>query len=69
MQVIFFGESALIHGTPRNATAIAATPCSLYELKRKDLDLICETYPNIRKTVEEVDRERLSSNTVTGYHK
>lgn len=64
----FFGESALLHGTPRNATAIAATPCSLYELKRHDLDRICEQYPKIRQTVEEVDRERLSSNTTTGYH-
>ncbi|HAT28685.1 MAG TPA: hypothetical protein DCS89_16840, partial [Gammaproteobacteria bacterium] len=33
----FFGEAALLHGTPRNATTIAATPCSLYELKRQDL--------------------------------
>jgi len=65
----FFGEAALLHGTPRNATAIAATPCSLYELKRQDLDRICEQYPNIRQTVEEVDRERLTSNTTTGYHK
>ncbi len=64
----FFGESALLHGTPRNATAMAATPCSLYELNRRDLDVICERYPNIRRTVEEVDRERRSSNTVTGYH-
>lgn len=63
----FFGESALLHSTPRNASAIAATPCSLYELRRKDLDTICRLNPEIRKTVEAVDRERLSSNTVTGY--
>ncbi len=64
----FFGESALLHSTPRNATAIAATPCSLYELKRVDLDRICELYPDIRNAVEAVDRERLSSNTtITGY--
>lgn len=65
----FFGESALLHGTPRNATARAATPCSLYELKRKDLDKVFELYPGIRETVEEVDRARLSSNTVTGYQR
>ena len=64
----FFGESALLHGTPRNATARAATPCSLYELNRKDLDKLFSLYPDIRETVEAVDRERLSSNTVTGYH-
>jgi CPA1 family monovalent cation:H+ antiporter len=63
----FFGESALLHGTPRNATAIAATPCSLYELNRRDLDKIFQLHPNIRNMVEEVDRQRLSSNTVTGY--
>jgi CPA1 family monovalent cation:H+ antiporter len=64
----FFGESALLHSAPRNATAIAATPCSLYELNRKDLDAIFQQYPEIRGTVEAVDRERLSSNTMTGYH-
>ena len=60
----FFGEAALLHGTPRNATAIAATPCTLYELNRKDLNAVFEVNPEIRRTVEEVDRERLSSNTV-----
>ncbi len=64
----FFGESALLHSAPRNATAIAATPCSLYELNRADLDKICDRFPRIRDIVEEVDRERLSANTVTGYH-
>jgi len=64
----FFGESALLHSAPRNATAIAATPCSLYELNRTDLDNICDRFPRIRLAVEDVDRERLSANTVTGYH-
>lgn len=64
----FFGESALLHSAPRNATAVAATPCSLYELNRADLDKICERFPRIRNAVEDVDRERLSANTVTGYH-
>ena len=61
----FFGEAALLHGTPRNATTIAATPCSLYELKRRDLDRICEQHPKIRETLEEVDRERVALGTVT----
>lgn len=65
----FFGESALLHGTPRNATVKAATPCSLYEMKRVDLDRICERYPKIRESVEAVDRERTQSNTLTGYRK
>ena len=62
----FFGEAALLHRTPRNATAMAATPCSLYELSRKDLDRIGDMHPNIRNAIEEVDRERLTSTTVTG---
>ena len=61
----FFGEAALLRGTPRNATTIAATPCSLYELKRQDLDRICEQHPKIRETVEEVDRERVTLGTMT----
>lgn len=58
----FFGESALLHSTSRNATARAATPCSLYELSRKNLDKIFDRYPEIRQAVEQIDRERLSSN-------
>ncbi|MBT7877377.1 MAG: cyclic nucleotide-binding domain-containing protein [Gammaproteobacteria bacterium] len=61
----FFGEAALLHGTPRNATTIATTPCSLYELNRQDLDRICEQHPKIRQMVEEVDRERVALGTMT----
>jgi CPA1 family monovalent cation:H+ antiporter len=58
----FFGEAALLHGTPRNATAIAATPCSLYEWHRDDLERICVRLPNILAAVEQVDRERIRFN-------
>ena len=63
----FFGEAALLHRAPRNATAEAATPCSLYELKQEDLYKIMERHPDIARQVEDVDRERLSANTLTGY--
>ncbi len=59
----FFGESALLHETPRNATATAATPCSMYELTRADLEKICSTYPEIKAGIERVDAQRLKSNT------
>jgi monovalent cation:H+ antiporter, CPA1 family len=61
----FFGESALLHDTPRNATATAATPCSMYELKRSDLDKICADYPAIRAGVEKVDAQRKQSNAAS----
>jgi CPA1 family monovalent cation:H+ antiporter len=61
----FFGEAALLHEQPRNATARAATPCSLYELKKQDLDKICADYPSIQKAVEAVDQQRLSVNNLT----
>ncbi len=62
-----FGESALLHGAPRNATAVAATPCSLYELKQEDLYKLMADYPKIAQAVEEVDKDRTNSNTLTGY--
>ncbi|MCH8256656.1 MAG: cation:proton antiporter [Proteobacteria bacterium] len=63
----FFGEAALLHSAPRNASTIAATPCSLYELKQEDLYKLMAAYPKIRRAVEQVDKERLDSNTQTGY--
>ncbi len=63
----FFGEAALLHGAPRNATTIAATPCSLYELKQADLYKMMADYPVIKEAVELVDQERINSNTQTGY--
>lgn len=41
----FFGEMALLHDTPRSATVVAVTPCSLCELQKKDLDRLIQIYP------------------------
>jgi Na+:H+ antiporter len=53
-----FGEAALLHSAPRNATSVAATPCSLYELKHEDLKKLMQAYPKIQQAVEAVDKER-----------
>ncbi|MCB1644868.1 MAG: cyclic nucleotide-binding domain-containing protein, partial [Pseudomonadales bacterium] len=58
----FFGEAAMLHHAPRNATARAATPCSLYELKKSDLDRLFEQHPEIREQVESIDKSRLQAN-------
>ena len=54
----FFGEMALLHGTPRSATCRAMTPCALYELRRDDMDVVRGVCPEMQRTLEEADRKR-----------
>jgi Na+:H+ antiporter len=56
----FFGEMALLHGTPRTATCQAVTPCALYELKRSDLDAVRAACPAMQQALEEADRRRMA---------
>ncbi|MDP2760492.1 MAG: cyclic nucleotide-binding domain-containing protein [Sideroxyarcus sp.] len=56
----FFGEQALLHGEPRNATCRAVTPCILYQLQRTDFDELCHRWPAIDTAVREADRARLA---------
>ncbi|MEP5763886.1 MAG: cation:proton antiporter [Halieaceae bacterium] len=53
-----FGEAALLHGTPRNASVYAVTPCSLYELSQQDWREVCRRHPNIEAAIESIDRQR-----------
>jgi len=57
----FFGEMALISGRPRNATVRAVTHCTLYELRRKDLELLLELRPQMRSALEATYRERVAA--------
>lgn len=54
----FFGEVALLHSEPRNATCRAVTPCSLFELKRSDFQVVASKYPVIQAAIEKADAER-----------
>jgi len=54
----FFGEAALLHGTARNATVVAITPCTLYELQRESWLRLCDSYPKIAAAVEVIDQQR-----------
>ncbi len=53
-----FGEAALLHGSPRNATVTAVTPCTAYELHREEWLAVCSAKPDILSAVEAVDMER-----------
>ena len=61
----FFGEMALLHGTPRTATCRAMTPCALYELRRDDMDVVREVCPEMQRALEDADRQRRAEHRAT----
>ena len=54
----YFGEIALIEHCTRTATCRAVTPCALYELTRKDFEIVASTYPNIYDVLHKKGIER-----------
>nr|WP_177428103.1 cyclic nucleotide-binding domain-containing protein [Candidatus Venteria ishoeyi] len=54
----FFGEMALLHKTPRNATCRSITPCVIYELQRDAFEKLIEQYPILQEKVEQVAQAR-----------
>jgi len=56
----FFGEIALLENCTRTATCRAITPCALYELTRKDFEIIIAANPSIYDAVHKTSHERAS---------
>lgn len=62
----FFGELALLRDEPRSATVRAVTPCSLYELDRKDLVALMSENEGVRKSLEAAKEKREAELAATG---
>jgi voltage-gated potassium channel len=58
----FFGERALLHKIPRSATVRALRPTKLLLLDAADLHRLMERFPELRRHIEEVERERAGLN-------
>jgi voltage-gated potassium channel len=57
----FFGEMALLHETPRQATIVAVTQCRLLALSAEDFAMLIRKHPALKKRIEEAARERLKA--------
>jgi len=57
----FFGEISALTGKPRTATLVAAVDCEVLELKKKDLDEITATHPQVREVLKKFHEERARS--------
>ena len=56
----FFGEIALLRGTPRTATIRTVTQCRLLVLDKEDFKDLLETDSDMRQAIVEVTEQRLS---------
>lgn len=61
----FFGEMALVAGSPRLATVVAATDGLLFEIDQESLEELSSRHPTLREAVHEFYRERLLSNLLS----
>lgn len=59
----FFGEMALLSSDPRSATVQATTPCSLYRLKRGDLEAILDEHPQMRAILQATAEKHAAGQT------
>lgn len=61
----FFGEMALVAGSPRLATVVAAADGLLFEIDQPSLEELSAQHPTLREAVHEFYRERLLSNLLS----
>ncbi len=55
----FFGEIALVTGSPRNATVVARKPCQLLVLDIADFRRLAAQQPDLMRAIDEEARRRL----------
>ncbi len=58
----YFGEIALLTGSPRIATCTALDHVEAVRISREDFDLMLERFPDVRNRLEAVARERVEEN-------
>jgi CRP-like cAMP-binding protein len=54
-----FGEMALLDHTTRNATIRCAKPLSVFSVPRRDLELLSQGMPELRRNLEQLRERRL----------
>ena len=58
----YFGEIALLSGSPRTATCTALDHVEAVRISREDFLLMLERFPDIRQRLEAIARERMEEN-------
>ena len=64
----FFGEIAILQRERRTATCRAVTPCSVFRLRKVDLDSIADSCPRLMETLMRVSQDRLASSAASPPH-
>jgi CRP-like cAMP-binding protein len=55
----YFGETALIHGAPRNATISTLSDCLFITLDRTDFSSLMEEFPDLSEHIMAVEEQRM----------